>query len=63
MKYNNNQNRYTAQKVAHLLGVNKRTIFNWEKTGKIPKAKRDPMNNYRFWTEGDITHLRKITKR
>ena len=47
MKEKNN-NRFTAQQVADILDIYKRTLFNWEESGKIPKAKRDPMNNYRY---------------
>jgi DNA-binding transcriptional MerR regulator len=61
MKYGNV--RYSANKVAELLGVCKRTLFNWEAAGKIPKARRDPMNNYRYYLDEDIEELRKITKR
>jgi len=55
--------RYTSSEVAKILGIYKRTLFNWEKAGKIPKAKRDPMNNYRYYTEEDIIKLKKITGR
>jgi DNA-binding transcriptional MerR regulator len=58
-----NNNRYTAQQIADILGIYKRTLFNWEEVGKIPKAKRDPMNNYRYYTDEDIKKLRKITGR
>ena len=58
-----NNNRYTAQQIANMLGIYKRTLFNWEAAGKIPKAKRDPMNNYRYYTGEDIKILKKITKR
>lgn len=58
-----NNNRYTSQQVASILGIYKRTLFNWEAAKKIPKAKRDPMNNYRYYTKGDISLLKKITKR
>ncbi len=49
--------------VAKALGVNARTLMNWEKGRKIPKAKRDPMNNYRYYSDEDIKKLRKITGR
>ena len=58
-----NNNRNSANRVATMLRVNKRTLFNWEAAGKVPKAKRDPMNNYRYYTEQDITNLKKITRR
>ena len=55
--------RYSASEIAKILGVSKKTLFNWEKSGKIPKAKRDPMNNYRYYTKEDLTKLKRITKR
>lgn len=60
---NRNNNRYTAQQVADILGIYKRTLFNWEAAGKIPRAKRDPMNSYRYYTQEDVAALKKITKR
>ena len=60
---NKNNSRHTAQRVADILGVDKRTLFNWETARKIPKAKRDPMNNYRYYTDKDIRQLKGITNR
>lgn len=60
---NKNNNRYTAQEVSDVLGVDKRTLFNWESAGKIPKAQRDPMNNYRYYTDQDIKILKRVTQR
>ena len=31
--------------------------------GKVPKAKRDPMNGYRYWTMKDLRKLKKRTGR
>lgn len=60
---NKKNKRYTSQQVADILGIYKQTLFNWEEAEKIPKAKRDPMNNYRYYTREDIEYLKKITKR
>lgn len=57
------EKRYRPREVAKILGVYKRTLFNWEAGGKIPEAKRDPMNNYRYYTKEDIEKLKKITGR
>ena len=57
------EKRYRASEVAKILSINKQTLFNWESSGKIPKAKRDPMNNYRYYTDEDIRKLKKITRR
>jgi len=58
-----NKKRYSMQDAAKALGVNRRTILNWEKAGKIPKAKRDPMSRYRIYSEDDLRKLKKITGR
>lgn len=60
---NRKSKRYLASEVAKILGVSKKTLFNWEKAGKIHKAKRDPMNNYRYYTQEDLIRLKKITGR
>ncbi len=55
--------RYSIRHMAELLGVTTRTIYNWENAGKIPKPRRDPMSNRRWYTDEDIRRLRKITER
>ena len=55
--------RSTTKEAAEILGITKKTLYNWEIAGKIPKAKRDPMNNYRYYTKKDIKILKEITKR
>ena len=54
---------YHINDVAKILGVTKRSIYNWEKAGKIPKVKRDRMSHYRIYTEKDIKKLKKLTGR
>jgi len=55
--------RYKTKEIADMLGITKKTLYNWESAQKIPKAKRDPMNNYRYYTDEDIKKLKKITGR
>jgi DNA-binding transcriptional MerR regulator len=50
-------NCLTSQEVANLIGVTKRTIFNWLKSGKIPEPQRRP-NGYFQWTLEDVQLLR-----
>ena len=57
------KSRYSLRDVAKILGVNPRTLMNWEKAKKIPKAKRDPMSNYRYYSDKDLKELKKITGR
>jgi len=53
--------KYFIKNIEKILGVKRVTLFYWEKTGKIPKAKRTIMGNYRYWTKKDIEKLKKIT--
>ncbi|MBL7072689.1 MAG: MerR family transcriptional regulator [Candidatus Omnitrophica bacterium] len=55
--------RYWVSDIIKILGICKKTYYLWEASGKIPKAKRDNMNNYRYWTEEDVEQLKKITGR
>jgi DNA-binding transcriptional MerR regulator len=55
--------RYFIADIEKILSINRRTYYNWEELGKIPKARRDPMSKYRYWTEEDIIKLKKITER
>ena len=48
--------------VERILGVGRVTLFYWEKTGKIPKAKRTPMGNYRYWTKEDVDKIKQLLK-
>lgn len=43
----------TIKEAAHILGVSKITLRNWDKSGKL-KAHRHPFNNYRVYKLGDI---------
>ena len=53
--------RYYIKDVEKILGVKRKTLFYWEKTNKIPKSHREKMSNYRWWTEAQVSRLRKIT--
>jgi len=52
--------KYFIQDLENALGVKRKTFFYWEKVGKVPKARRTPMGNYRFWTEDEIKKLKKM---
>jgi len=55
--------RYSIEDIERELGITRKTYYNWEDAGKVPKAKRDPMSNYRYWTEADLRNLKKLTGR
>lgn len=50
---------YTVTDVLNVLRISKNTLYNWERSGKIPKARRHPINKYRVYTEEDVVRLRK----
>lgn len=54
---------YNTQEVADILGVYKGTVLNYEKRRIFPKARRNPINNYREYTKEDIEKLKRILKR
>jgi DNA-binding transcriptional MerR regulator len=55
--------KYFIRDLEKELGVKRATYFYWESAGKVPKARRTPMGNYRYWTKEDIKKLKKITGR
>ena len=57
------ESRYLIEDIERMLKVSRKTYYNWEKAGKVPKAKRDPMSNFRYWTEEDLRKLKKISGR
>ena len=54
---------YNVQEVANILGIYKRTVINYEKKGVFPHSKRNPINNWREYTEEDIQKLKQILNR
>jgi len=57
------QKKYYIKDLEKALGIGRTTIFYWEASGKIPKAKRTTMGNYRWWTLEDIKKMKKIMGR
>ena len=56
------KDKYFAKDLIEMLGVKRLTLFYWEKKGKIPKAKRTPMGNYRYWTKDDVGIIKRLLK-
>jgi len=57
------EKQYFIKDLEKALGISRHTYFYWEEQGKVPKAKRTKMGNYRYWTKKDIDKLKKITGR
>jgi len=52
--------KYYVRDLERLLKVQRKTFFYWEKAGKVPKSKREPMSNYRYWSMSDLKRLKRI---
>jgi len=57
------ERKFLIRDIEKILKVCRKTYYNWEKSGKVPKARRDPMSNFRYWLYKDIKRLKKITQR
>jgi len=57
------EKKYFVQDIMKELGIARKTIYSWEMANKIPKPKRDPMSNYRYWTKKDVILLKKLSGR
>lgn len=62
MPRNPDTSALTSEQVATILGVTKRTLKNWLRSGKIPEPRRNPRNNYRLWTLTDVEVIRHILR-
>ncbi len=54
---------YKVTEVCKILGIFKNTLYNWEKLGKILKPYRDPMSNWRLYSQKDIERIKKTSGR
>ncbi len=52
----------TTSQVAQELGISKQTVFRYEKKGIFPKARRNLINRWRYYTSDDISRLREILR-
>ena len=50
----------TSARAARILGINKRTLHNWIKAGKIPGPNVNPDNGYLQWTMADVEVVRNV---
>ncbi len=57
------RDRVSTQDLADMLGISKKTLYRWEAAHKIPMASRDPMNEYRYYTDEDLKVIEKATGR
>ncbi len=54
------QTYLSSSRVAGILGISKRTLHNWVKSGKIPPPEVDPDNGYYLWRMSDVDAIRNI---
>lgn len=48
--------------VASLIGITKQSLLNWIRQGRVIDPERNPANNYRMWSEGDVQRLREMIR-
>lgn len=48
--------------VAELFGITKQTVLNWIRQGRIVEPERNPVNNYRIWSESDVQRVRDMIR-
>ena len=51
---------YSAEEVARTLGISKQTLLRYEKKKLFPKPRRNPINNWRIYSEDDLEKMFKI---
>ena len=54
------QEYLTTARVARILGITKRTLHNWIKSGKVPGPEANPDNGYLQWTMSDVEVVRNV---
>jgi len=54
---------FNANEVASILNISKQTLLRYEQRGIFPKARRNNVNNWREYTEDDVTRLQRIMGR
>ena len=52
-------NKITVGELARRFGRDTSTIRRWEREGRIPPARRDPLNGHRYWSETEVEELRR----
>ena len=54
---------YSAGEVVRMLGICRKTLYNWEVKGKVPRAKRESFSNYRYYNAEDIEKIRELMRK
>ncbi|OXB94849.1 MerR family transcriptional regulator [Parageobacillus galactosidasius] len=54
------EKEYTLKEAAKILGVHRDSILYWERNNMIPKARRNPKNNYRIYSKEEIQEIAKL---
>ena len=54
--------KYYIKEAERYLGVYREKLFYWERKEKIPRAHRETMSGYRYWTLIELKKIRKIIR-
>jgi len=56
--------KYDSKDILKILGISRKTLYNWIKSGVIPEPKRfPPKTGDRFWYKQDVEKLKKLISR
>lgn len=58
----NGRLEFTPAQVARMVGISPSTLKRLEAEGFIPKAKRRGLNKTRFFSEADVTEIKKFVR-
>jgi len=53
------QKTYSTEEAAKAAGISKSTLLRWIRQGLVSDVRRD-RNNWRVFTQRDVSHLRKV---
>ena len=59
MKSRKGKDCYWAQEIADKFGISKKTLYEWEEKGKIPKAPRD-WRGWRMYNEKYLKQVKRV---
>ena len=53
---------FTIKDVERQSGIDRTTLFRWERQRKFPRIKRHSMSNFRMYEQPDIDRILKLVK-
>jgi DNA-binding transcriptional MerR regulator len=54
------QSHYSAQETAKAAGISKVTLLRWIRKGLVKDAKRRDRNNWRWFSEAELSQIKRV---